>query len=128
MTSPGREHFSRLMRSHGHAGVLHVRTGEDSAAALENPQPEGLTMTTPAPTPTRMEIHITGIREHVAECVTETGGKQCGVRSSTWDSPVQVHTWIRAHAMETGHTKYRKHTDEPVNTFSKPGARQNFGP
>ncbi|MFF3274915.1 hypothetical protein ACFYWU_28905 [Streptomyces chrestomyceticus] len=120
MTSPGREHFSRLMRSHGHAGVLHLRTSEGSAAALDNPRSESPTMATPAPTPTRMEIQITGIREHVAECVTETEDKQCGVRSSAWDSPVQVNTWIRAHAEETGHTKYRKHMEEPVNTFSKP--------
>ncbi|MEU7223497.1 hypothetical protein [Streptomyces chrestomyceticus] len=120
MTSPGREYFARLMRSYGHEGVLHLRTGEGGAAALDDPRPESLTMATPAPTPTRMEIQITGIREHVAECVTETDGEQCGIRSSTWDSPMQVNTWIRAHATETGHTKYKKHMEEPVNTFSKP--------
>ncbi|MFD7667252.1 hypothetical protein [Streptomyces sp. NPDC059788] len=66
-----------------------------------------------------MAIQITGIRKHVAECVTETGGETCGIRSSAWDTPAQLNTWIRAHADETGHTKYKKHTEEPVNTFSK---------
>ncbi|MEV5594439.1 hypothetical protein [Streptomyces sp. NPDC052496] len=67
-----------------------------------------------------MEIQITGIRKHVAVCVTESGGMECGVRSSVWDTPTPLHTWIRAHADETGHTEYKKHTEEPVNAFSVP--------
>ncbi|WP_078897707.1 hypothetical protein [Streptomyces rimosus] len=76
-------------------------------------------MTTPTPAPTHMEIQITGIRKHIAVCITETGEKECGIRSSVWDTPVPLNSWIRAHANETGHTKYKKHTEEPVNTFSK---------
>ncbi|WP_078951984.1 hypothetical protein [Streptomyces sp. NRRL F-5755] len=76
-------------------------------------------MTTPTPAPTRMEIQITGIRKHVAECVTETAGKACGIRSSVWEAPTQLNHWIRAHAGETGHTKYKKHTEEPVSTSPK---------
>ncbi|MFH8349377.1 hypothetical protein [Streptomyces sp. NPDC018045] len=119
MTSPGREHFSRLMRSHGHGGVLHMRTGEGSGAAFDTPPREGKSMTNPVPAPTPVEIQITGIRKHVAVCVTETGGEKCGIRSNVWDTPTQLNSWIRAHTDETGHTQYQKHTEEPVNTFSK---------
>ncbi|KAA6214418.1 hypothetical protein CP973_35575 [Streptomyces albofaciens JCM 4342] len=77
-------------------------------------------MTAPAPAPTRLEIQITGIRKHVAECVTKIGGSECGARSAVWDAPMQTNTWMREHAADTGHKLFEKRTEEPVSIFSRP--------
>ncbi|GCD41638.1 hypothetical protein [Streptomyces paromomycinus] len=78
-------------------------------------------MANPAPVPTRMEIQITGIRKHFAECVTEQDdGEMCGGRSSDWDSPLPANAWIRAHSDVEGHTKFKKHAEEDVTTFTEP--------
>ncbi|MEU3539758.1 hypothetical protein [Streptomyces paromomycinus] len=98
-----------------------MRTSGDGDAAFNLPRPEGTTMATPVPVPTRMEIQITGIRAHFAECVTEQDdGEMCDACSSAWDSPVPANAWIRAHADEKGHTKFKKHTEEDVTTFTRP--------
>ncbi|MEV5598219.1 hypothetical protein [Streptomyces sp. NPDC052496] len=76
-------------------------------------------MTTP-PVATRLEIQITGIRKHFAECVTEVGREACGARSACWDNPLRPNTWIRAHGAETGHKRFTRHTEELVSIFSAP--------
>ncbi|MFD7666122.1 hypothetical protein [Streptomyces sp. NPDC059788] len=113
------EHLNRLMCSCGHDGVLLVRTsgGDD---APNSPRTEGHLMTTPTPAPPHLEIQITGIRKHVAECVTEIGGTECGARSCAWDTPMQTNGWMREHAAKTGHRQFEKHTEEPVSVFSRP--------
>ncbi len=118
---PGREHLTRLMRSRGHDGVLRMRTSGD--AALNLPRPEGTTMATPAPVPTRMEIQITGIRKHFAECVTEQdGGEMCDACSSDWDSPCR-----RTHGFAPTQTRRdtqssrstRKRTSPPLRSLRR---------
>ncbi|MEU7190528.1 hypothetical protein [Streptomyces sp. NPDC045369] len=81
-------------------------------------------MATSSPVPTRKDIQISGIRKHYAVCVTEgKGGVVCGARSSLWDNPMQSNAWIRAHSEEEGHTKFKKHTEEEVATFTKPARK-----
>ncbi|MFF3275749.1 hypothetical protein ACFYWU_33150 [Streptomyces chrestomyceticus] len=123
MTSSSREHLTRLMQVCGRDGVLHVRTSGDSDPALSLPQPKGMAMTTP-PVTTRLEIQITGIRAHFAECVTEVDEEACGERSACWDNPMQSNTWIRAHGAETGHKRFTRHTEESVSIFTAPTGRQ----
>ncbi|MEV5598428.1 hypothetical protein [Streptomyces sp. NPDC052496] len=77
-------------------------------------------MTTSAPVPARKEIQITGIRKHVAECVTEINGARCGARSNVWDTAVHLNVWILAHADESEHKKFVKHMEDPVNVYTKP--------
>ncbi|MEU7198841.1 hypothetical protein [Streptomyces sp. NPDC045470] len=78
-------------------------------------------MATPVSVPTRVEIQITGIRKHYAECVTEQDdGEMCDACSSDWDSPMPVNAWIRVHADVKGHTKFKKHTEEDVTTCTQP--------
>ncbi|MEU7191684.1 hypothetical protein [Streptomyces sp. NPDC045369] len=121
---PSRDNLARLMRSRGRSGVLRMRSSGGSDAALNIPQLEGKPMATSAPVPTRMDIQISGIRKHYAVCVTEgKGGAACGARSSLWDNPMQPNAWIRAHSEEEGHTKFRKHTEEDVATFTKPARK-----
>ncbi|GCD46263.1 hypothetical protein GKJPGBOP_06011 [Streptomyces paromomycinus] len=100
--------------------MLLLRTSSSSDAAVNTPQPEGETMTSPAPVPTRKEIQITGIRRHVAECVTSVKDGPCGARSNSWDSALHLDVWIRAHADEYEHKKFVKRTEEPVNVYTKP--------
>ncbi|MFK8848668.1 hypothetical protein [Streptomyces sp. Ac-502] len=123
-----REHLTRLMRSRGSDGVLFLRTSGDSDPALSLPQPKGMAMTTPTtpPVTTRLEIQITGIRSHFAECVTEVDEEACGARSACWDNPMQSNTWIRAHGSETGHKRFTRHMEESVSIFTAPtgGQRQ----
>ncbi|WP_030018838.1 hypothetical protein [Streptomyces monomycini] len=117
---PNRETLARLMRSSGHDGMLLMRTSGGGDAALSLSRPEGTATATPAPVPTRMEIQITGIRKHFAECVTEQDdGEMCDARSADWDSPMPANAWIRAHADEKGHTKFVKLMEESVSAFSK---------
>ncbi|GCD45973.1 hypothetical protein [Streptomyces paromomycinus] len=126
MTSPNpgssRKDFTRLMRSSGHDGVLFLRTGGGSDAAPDHPRREGTAMTFPIPT--RTDLQITGIRKHVAECVTPVEDAPCGARSDVWDSPRPLDVWIRAHADEHEHKKYVKHTEEAVNVFSRPAGER----
>ncbi|WP_234440789.1 hypothetical protein [Streptomyces rimosus] len=108
------EHPNRLMCSCGRDGVLLVRTadaggGGGGGAAL----------------PTRLEIQISGIRKHVAECVTEIDGAVCGARSSVWDAPMQANTWMREHAADTGHKQFEKRMAEPVSIFSRPARERS---
>ncbi|KOT89481.1 hypothetical protein ADK86_28725 [Streptomyces sp. NRRL F-5755] len=121
--SPSRESLTRLMRLFGHNGVLRVRTSRGSDAALNLLRPEGKAMTPAAPMPTSKEIQITGIRKHVAECVTEINGARCGARSNVWDTPVHLNVWILAHADAYAHKKFVKHTEDPVNVYTKPAKR-----
>ncbi|WP_260475858.1 hypothetical protein [Streptomyces sp. WAC 06725] len=114
------EHLNRLMCSCGHDGVLLVRTSEGGGTAPDVYRTEGHPMSTPAPTPTRLEIQITGIRKHVAKCITEIDGSECGVRSAAWDTPMQTNGWMREHAADTGHKLFEKRTEEPVSIFSRP--------
>ncbi|WP_078624533.1 hypothetical protein [Streptomyces monomycini] len=81
-------------------------------------------MTSPAPVPTRKEIQITGIRRHVAECVTSVKDGSCGACSNTWDTAVHLDVWIRAHADEYEHKRFVKRTEEPVNVYTKPAKGQ----
>ncbi|MFH8747505.1 hypothetical protein ACH4GK_09750 [Streptomyces rimosus] len=121
---PGRVKLTRLMRSLGHDGVLHMRTSGGSDAAHDIPRPEGKHMSASAPVPTRKEIQITGIRKYVAECVTEIGGTKCGARSNVWDSARHLDVWIRAHADECEHRKFVKLSEEPANVCSTPAKGQ----
>ncbi|MEN2421383.1 hypothetical protein AABB02_25200 [Streptomyces rimosus] len=114
------EHLNRLMCSCGHDGVLLVRTSEGCGAAPDARRTGSHPMPTPAPTPSRLEIQITGIRKHVAKCVTEIDGSECGVRSASWDTPMQTNSWMREHAADTGHKLFEKRTEEPVSIFSRP--------
>ncbi|MER7650415.1 MULTISPECIES: hypothetical protein [Streptomyces] len=114
------EHLNRLMCSCGRDGVLLVRTSDGDGAAFNAPQAESPPMSTPAPTPSRLEIQITGIRKHVAKCITEIDGSECGVRSASWDTPMQTNSWMREHAADTGHKLFEKRTEEPVSIFSRP--------
>ncbi|MFH8406742.1 hypothetical protein ACH4FX_18390 [Streptomyces sp. NPDC018019] len=82
-------------------------------------------MSHPDPAPTRLEIQITGIRKHVAACVTEIDGAECGARSAVWDTPMPANGWMRAHAAESGHKRFVKHTEEPVSVFTKPAATRH---
>ncbi|KWT58486.1 hypothetical protein ADL21_29110 [Streptomyces albus subsp. albus] len=75
---------------------------------------------TSAPTPSLLEIQITGIRKHVAKCITEVDGSECGVCSAVWDTPMQTNNWMREHAADTGHKLFEKRTEEPVSIFSRP--------
>ncbi|MEU7154974.1 hypothetical protein [Streptomyces chrestomyceticus] len=122
----GRENLTRLMRSHGSDGVLFLRTSGGGQPALSLPQPKGMVMTTPTtpPATTRLEIQLTGIRAHFAECVTEVDEEACGERSACWDNPMQSNTWIRAHGAETGHKRFTRHTEESVSIFTAPTGRQ----
>ncbi|MEU4199579.1 hypothetical protein [Streptomyces sp. NPDC045470] len=85
-------------------------------------------MTTPTtpPVTTRLEIQITGIRAHFAECVTEVDREACGARSACWDNPTQSNTWIRAHGAETGHKRFTRHTEESVSIFTAPTGTQRL--
>ncbi|MFH8343727.1 hypothetical protein [Streptomyces sp. NPDC018045] len=87
------------------------------------------------PTPTRTDLQITGIRKHVAECVTPVDDGPCGARSDAWDSPRSLDVRIRAHADEHEHKKgarraqevrkkYVRYTEETVNVFSGPAQEQ----
>lgn len=122
--TPHRENLTRLMRSRGRDGMLLLRTGGGSDAAPDVPRSEGTHMTSPTPVPTRKEIQITGIRRHVAECVTSVKDSPCGARSNSWDTALHLDVWIRAHADEYEHKKFVKRTEEPVNVFTKPAKRQ----
>ncbi|WP_241267713.1 hypothetical protein [Streptomyces chrestomyceticus] len=122
--SPNREILTRLMRTCGRDGVLHVRTSGGSDAALDLLRTEGNAMTTPVPGPTRKDIQITGIRRHIAECVTSVKNGPCGARSNAWDSGLHLDVWIRAHADEYEHKKFVKRTEEPVNVYTKPAGEQ----
>ncbi|WP_234317578.1 DUF7848 domain-containing protein [Streptomyces rimosus] len=105
-------HPNRLMCSCGRDGVLLVRTGDAAGVAGAVP-------------PTRLEIQISGIRKHVAECVTEIDGSVCGARSSVWDAPMQANTWMREHAADTGHKQFEKRMEEPVSIFSRPARERS---
>ncbi|MEU5584339.1 hypothetical protein [Streptomyces chrestomyceticus] len=118
-----REHLTRLMRSRGSDGVLFLRTSGDSDPVPSLSRSKGTAMTTP-PVTTRLEIQLTGIRAHFAECVTEVDEEACGERSACWDNPMQSNTWIRAHGAETGHKRFTRHTEESVSIFTAPTGRQ----
>ncbi|OKI10116.1 hypothetical protein A6A06_05795 [Streptomyces sp. CB02923] len=124
--NPGRENLTRLMRSCGYDGVLFLRTGGGSDAALGILRSEGRSMTASAsaPVPTRREVQITGVRKHVAECVTEINGARCGARSNVWDTAMHLNVWILAHANECEHKTFVKHTEDSVNVYTRPAEGQ----
>ncbi|MFI0262059.1 hypothetical protein ACH4OW_23815 [Streptomyces sp. NPDC017056] len=114
--SPSREILTRLMHSHGHDGVLRMRTSGGSDATLNRPQiprPEGQPMATPVPLreSERLAVQITGTKTVTAECVTPVDGKPCGAKSGKWMSIVPPQDWARGHSVKTGHTKFVRHED-----------------
>ncbi|MFH8347922.1 hypothetical protein [Streptomyces sp. NPDC018045] len=110
MTSPSRDHLTRLMHARGHDGVLYLRTGDGSDAA-------------PAPLreSERLTVQITGTKEVTAECVTPVDGNPCGAKSSTWMSIVPPQDWARGHSVETGHTVFTRHEIARFQVLRPPG-------